>query len=1038
MPQYSLGEYTTRIAALIRNGQIEEAIAHARHIVSHYPRYLPAYSLLARASMEKGDLSHASDFYQSILSANPEDADAWMNLAQLADDLGETEQAVWYMERAFEIEPGNSRVRERLRQLYSQRDGMERTRIKLTPAALARTQARSGSFRRASQKLQRILSTSTNLPPLQTATLEVALATALWNQKVKPTLADEICGSLLQKLPMCLQANLIRAQIYASTGRAQDAEPYLNTARELDPEGEFAFRLLGPQSPLPRTRVEVPYLDYQPAQAEPQPAPAVEPEEASWLDEVDEEMLDLAEQLPDQASDTAAAPEPEGVEIETATFEEAEAEFEPVQPAQPGPVAETAAPVPEWLRQIQQETTQETDQEDLDWLQEPETQAPEEDLLDTGPLHPPQEEIPDWLEGLRAMPEEPESEPSEPEPPRVAESTRVEEPTVVSQVPDWLLDLGQRPDEEVSEPGEPEPQADDSGLQTQPLSGVLDRGQIAAPEGPPPQAQASLPEPEEERGVPDWLLELDQSTEDLSAPESDQAAPAAPLETEPVEPVLEQQPEAERRPSSLEDLGLSDAPNRPAWLQELQAEVLGTRAAAEPAEPPAPTLEPTTEQAGTEPYEWLAELGVTDVPSEQEDELGTGPLAPMPEPEPILEPVQEEEPPALDVADVPSKQKDELGTGPLAPVPEPEPALEPTPDEELPAWLLELREPTGDKAAETEAPTEDEIVVPLEQPEPEPAAAPSLDTPLEEPEELEPEEALPDWLQAFETEPEPEAEAAPAGDLEVEEAIPGAAETEALAGDKFVAPLEQPEPEPTTAPALDTQLREPEEPEPEEALPDWLQAFETEPEAETAPAGGMEAEEAPEWLSEPEEEPLPTVTVDEMPDWLGHLQEAEETPTEEPAPAPTEAEQPEPATSIEDLEWLQELETAPEPITEAQPEPPLDRELPGPVGETEIDAEPAVAEVPVVAEAPAAPAPIAPLDDARQLLDEGTLDAAAQQYEAFLALGDVQQDLVTELDEAVETHPEHSGLQRVLGDAYMRSNQLEQALDAYRKALSKL
>jgi tetratricopeptide (TPR) repeat protein len=91
-----------------------------------------------------------------------------------------------------------------------------------------------------------------------------------------------------------------------------------------------------------------------------------------------------------------------------------------------------------------------------------------------------------------------------------------------------------------------------------------------------------------------------------------------------------------------------------------------------------------------------------------------------------------------------------------------------------------------------------------------------------------------------------------------------------------------------------------------------------------------------------------------------------------------------------------------------------------------------------IAEAPAAPAPLPRLDDARTLLDEGTLDAAVQQYEAFLALGDVQEDLVFELEQAVETYPEHSGLQRVLGDAYMRSNRLEQALDAYKKALSKL
>ena len=104
MPQIGLKEYVDEVTLKVQDGQVEEAIAHCRHILSHYPLYLPVYRLLGYASLEKGDYAHATHFFQTTLSADPEDADAWMNLARLSDDLGELEQATWLMERAFEID----------------------------------------------------------------------------------------------------------------------------------------------------------------------------------------------------------------------------------------------------------------------------------------------------------------------------------------------------------------------------------------------------------------------------------------------------------------------------------------------------------------------------------------------------------------------------------------------------------------------------------------------------------------------------------------------------------------------------------------------------------------------------------------------------------------------------------------------------------------------------------------------------------------------------------------------------------------------
>jgi cytochrome c-type biogenesis protein CcmH/NrfG len=50
----------------------------------------------------------------------------------------------------------------------------------------------------------------------------------------------------------------------------------------------------------------------------------------------------------------------------------------------------------------------------------------------------------------------------------------------------------------------------------------------------------------------------------------------------------------------------------------------------------------------------------------------------------------------------------------------------------------------------------------------------------------------------------------------------------------------------------------------------------------------------------------------------------------------------------------------------------------------------------------------------------------------------VAEELIGDLEEAVETYPEHPALHRVLGDAYMHAGQLRKALSAYRDALAKL
>ena len=411
MPQIELKQYTDEIARLIDDGQVDAAIEHCRHILEFYPRYLPVYRLLAQASVQKGDYAHATHFLQSLLSGDPESADAWADLAALSDDLGELEQATWLMERAFEIEPGDANIRERLRDLYKRRDGIDRPRLKLTPGALGRMYALGGFYRRAIHELQRILETRPGLPPLHTAYLEVALARAFCDAPGMEDMAEKVCRSLLAKLPNCLQANLMMGQILWSQGQAEQAGKHLEIARMLDPEGRTAQELFGDRSPISFERIEIPHLEVgeEPAtiiQAQP-PTPPIE--DTSWLDQVGQAF--------EVESDLSALSEPVGESeapdwldewsAEQTTDQERAVE----QPEVPEQVQGTA-PLPDWmLESLPEEANEGGDAAELPaWLSEDQVKKPQpaqDAVADDAPPAPPagqdDEEavaLPAWLEEL--------------------------------------------------------------------------------------------------------------------------------------------------------------------------------------------------------------------------------------------------------------------------------------------------------------------------------------------------------------------------------------------------------------------------------------------------------------------------------------------------------------------------------------------------------------------------------------------------------------------------------------------------------------
>jgi cytochrome c-type biogenesis protein CcmH/NrfG len=71
---------------------------------------------------------------------------------------------------------------------------------------------------------------------------------------------------------------------------------------------------------------------------------------------------------------------------------------------------------------------------------------------------------------------------------------------------------------------------------------------------------------------------------------------------------------------------------------------------------------------------------------------------------------------------------------------------------------------------------------------------------------------------------------------------------------------------------------------------------------------------------------------------------------------------------------------------------------------------------------------------ARELLARGGLDSAMNEYVKLIRKGKSLEEVIYDLQEAVYSHPVDVIVWQTLGDAYMRSNRLQEALDSYSKA----
>ncbi|MEX2143220.1 MAG: tetratricopeptide repeat protein [Anaerolineales bacterium] len=589
MTTIPLRDYLSGIEELVDAGQIDDALAHCRQILKSYPKHVDTYRMMGKAYLEAQRHSEAGDIFQRVLSSSPDDFVAHIGMSIIREESDDQDGAIWNMERAFEAQPSNRAVQDELRRLYGKREGYAPPKVRLTRGALARMYAHGGLYNQAITELRGALAEDPQRPDLQ------VLLTEMYYKTNRQAEAIEVCSTLIEKLPYCLYANQVMAEILKSNVREVEAQPYLERVEELDPYVS-QVNSMTPAASVPADSVTVEQLDLVSSSAA-QLLPK------AWTGAL--QASDLAapgkEELPDWLSFEEDVEAPATAEEESSVATEGIAEketgpsvlgsLESLDPAPPKEEipAEEPAPVPPFSKIP---TSALSDDQVPDWLRE---LGPATGTLSSDDI---EEEsgtnrTTDELKEIEDPAAEVAAEPA-PEAPELEISAS--EPAMDDDSLGWLerlaADQGAAEEELLTTPEEREQANPDWAPPEEPpkeKSGTLawlDEMEAEAEKGTKPQAdgvQDPTEEPEtfsapiEDRTTPTWLRDLSQAAEG-----------------------------GEQEAENLEPRPLEDAPD---WLDELrpESEPTGSEKATDEATPEPP--EEWQSSADLSKLDWLDDLG---------------------------------------------------------------------------------------------------------------------------------------------------------------------------------------------------------------------------------------------------------------------------------------------------------------------------------------------------------------------------------------------------------------------------------------------
>lgn len=1021
-----------------------QAIAEAKAALAEDPERLDMQVLLSRLYYQSGDKATATEVSSRLVEKLPYCYEANHILAEVLASTSRPEDAHLYQERlraldpylAFvsDVQPTSADVPdnavmvdeleydpeqdEPARPGWTQQVGLAWDE---TPAKEQTPDWLAGELPPGESELQSPEAGSETESPAQPADIPEWMAAAGWKpsagEEVETHLGFEDTGED-QPAPADMP-DWLQELAPSSTEQVEE------TPQEAEEDTRWLEQILGPSTPV-----------VEPAQ-ETTGQPAVEADMPEWLRDLDAE----------KAADESAAPQSEAempdwiamesgeptVQAAAESTEETRTDWMPVDEGEPA--AEPSQDIPGWLQELAQEpATEETPSATLEPLaaEEVETPAPPEIgtpvAEESAAIAPPEDmdAALAWLESLAARQ-------------GADEATLISQPDQRgAEMPEWLQkeadanaveDAPAAPIEQATAPEameEAAPAEQDqvpAWLQEQPSETVSALEPAAEEESMPDWLREQMPavnaeETVEDASVPDWLQEqpvaseeVEEAAAEASVPEWLQEQPQADSseavetteETAAVPEWLQEQPQS----ASIEPVESTEETTIPEWLQELSVE-----SEAVASEPQAESQEVKTElpewleipaaeavemaepaQDGVDLPEWLKE-------ADEEAQVAATAEKPAHEPEPsaLVTELQPEQP-AAEAPNVPGDDIDaalawleslaaKQGADEDTLVTRPEDRLAAPPE-----WVQQAEEQAPSGSALEEASAE---LVSAE--EAEIAQEITEEIPLPATEEVEITQDITEAISLPAAEEKEVSPAVPSEELEKTVEISAAAEQADTLGwvAEEEAPAEKTQPvrvavdEPPAAPVYSegVSLVDQEEEDDQEPLPQWLRglgSYSADLEADLE-----EEENMAEWLPE-------TDAYHERAQAVVEVSETESEITRE--------------------------------VTPVEPPPAAVVEIPAPVVEEEApDVTQPVTPAASLAELPER------LQQAQTTLEKGDIDTALADYNHFIEDGELLEETIHDLRDALYRHPVNVDIWQSLGDAYMRSNRIQEALDAYTKA----
>jgi len=254
MVEITLQKYLSRQEGLLKQGRYDEAIAHCRHILTHYPRSAATHYRLAQALVGAGQLDEARKSFERVLAVYPDDANAYAGLARIALQERRYDDALALFSRAYDLDPANGAIIKDLRDLYAQRRNEPNARLPQGIYTTAKQQMNAELYHRAIETLEHAVEKQNTRYDLRVLLIESLYASG------DALGAGKAALELLKILPNCAVANRIMAQIWLAQKRPSDAQRYVSALEMVDPYAAFELVQGGA---VPEKAFLVEELDYE-------------------------------------------------------------------------------------------------------------------------------------------------------------------------------------------------------------------------------------------------------------------------------------------------------------------------------------------------------------------------------------------------------------------------------------------------------------------------------------------------------------------------------------------------------------------------------------------------------------------------------------------------------------------------------------------------------------------------------------------------------------------------------------------------------